>query len=91
MSRKKITVIGAGNVGASVAAYASAQELGDVVLVDILGRSPPGQRTRHVRNHAGPGCRHARGPEPDDYDTTAQQRCHHHYRGDCAQARNEPR
>ncbi len=36
VARKKITVIGAGNVGASVAAYASAQELGDVVLVDIL-------------------------------------------------------
>ncbi len=36
MARKKITVIGAGNVGASVAAYASAQELGDVVLVDIV-------------------------------------------------------
>ncbi len=36
MSRKKITVVGAGNVGASVAAYASAQELGDVVLLDIL-------------------------------------------------------
>ncbi|MEW6349883.1 MAG: malate dehydrogenase [Thermodesulfobacteriota bacterium] len=36
MARKKITVVGAGNVGASVAAYASAQELGDVVLVDII-------------------------------------------------------
>jgi malate dehydrogenase len=40
MSRMKITVIGAGNVGASVAAYASAQELGDVVLVDILEGIP---------------------------------------------------
>ncbi len=35
MPRKKITVVGAGNVGASVAAYASAQELGDIVLLDI--------------------------------------------------------
>lgn len=43
MSRKKITVIGAGNVGASVAAYASAQELGDVVLVDILEGIPQGK------------------------------------------------
>ncbi|MFH1117003.1 MAG: malate dehydrogenase [Pseudomonadota bacterium] len=43
MSRKKITVIGAGNVGASVAAYASAQELGDVVLVDILDGVPQGK------------------------------------------------
>jgi len=43
MSRKKITVIGAGNVGASCAAYASAQELGDVVLVDILEGVPQGK------------------------------------------------
>jgi malate dehydrogenase len=43
MARKKITVIGAGNVGASVAAYASAQELGDLVLVDILEGVPQGK------------------------------------------------
>lgn len=43
MGRKKITVIGAGNVGASAAAYASAQELGDVVLVDILEGIPQGK------------------------------------------------
>jgi malate dehydrogenase len=43
MARKKITVIGSGNVGASVAAYASAQELGDVVLVDILDGIPQGK------------------------------------------------
>ena len=43
MARKKITVVGAGNVGASVAAYASAQELGDVVLVDILEGVPQGK------------------------------------------------
>jgi malate dehydrogenase len=43
MPRKKITVVGAGNVGASVAAYASAQELGDVVLVDILEGIPEGK------------------------------------------------
>jgi malate dehydrogenase len=43
MARKKITVIGAGNVGASVAAYASQQELGDVFLVDILDGIPQGK------------------------------------------------
>lgn len=43
MPRKKITVIGAGNVGASVAAYASAQELGDIVLVDIVEGIPQGK------------------------------------------------
>jgi malate dehydrogenase len=43
MPRKKITIIGAGNVGASCAAYASAEELGDVVLVDILEGIPQGK------------------------------------------------
>ncbi len=43
MPRKKITVIGAGNVGASVAAYASVQELGDVVVVDIIEGIPQGK------------------------------------------------
>lgn len=43
MARKKITVIGAGNVGASVASYASGQELGDVLLVDILQGVPQGK------------------------------------------------
>ncbi len=43
MSKKKITVIGAGNVGASVAAYASAEELGNVVVVDILDGVPQGK------------------------------------------------
>lgn len=36
MARPKITVIGAGNVGASVAQQVLAQQLGDVVLVDVL-------------------------------------------------------
>ncbi|MHC4609520.1 MAG: malate dehydrogenase [Planctomycetota bacterium] len=35
MKRAKITVIGAGNVGASCAVWAAEKELGDVVLVDI--------------------------------------------------------
>src|SRR5437867_5980424 len=34
--RPKITVVGAGNVGASVAQYAVEKELGDVVLVDVV-------------------------------------------------------
>ncbi|MDP6602003.1 MAG: malate dehydrogenase [Phycisphaerales bacterium] len=35
MRRAKISVIGAGNVGASCAMWAAAKELGDIVLVDI--------------------------------------------------------
>ena len=35
MKRAKITVVGAGNIGASCAFWATAKELGDVVLLDI--------------------------------------------------------
>lgn len=35
MKRAKITIVGAGNVGASCAVWAAAKELGDVVLIDI--------------------------------------------------------
>jgi len=41
--RPKISVIGAGNVGATVAQYAVEKELGDVVLVDILEGIPQGK------------------------------------------------
>ena len=40
--RPKITVVGAGNVGASVAQYAVEKELGDVVLVDVVEGIPQG-------------------------------------------------
>ena len=35
MGRAKITIVGAGNVGATTAHWCAAAELGDVVLVDI--------------------------------------------------------
>ncbi len=35
MKRAKITIIGAGNVGASCAVWAASKELGDIVLLDI--------------------------------------------------------
>ena len=35
MKRAKITIIGAGNVGASCAVWAAEKELGDIVLIDI--------------------------------------------------------
>ncbi len=41
--QKKITVVGAGNVGASCALYLAQQELGDVVLVDIIEGVPQGK------------------------------------------------
>jgi len=36
MAHPKITIVGAGNVGASCALWAAARDLGDVVLVDIV-------------------------------------------------------
>jgi malate dehydrogenase len=41
--RPKITVVGAGNVGASVAQYAVERALGDVVLVDVIEGIPQGK------------------------------------------------
>lgn len=41
--RNKITVVGAGNVGATAAHWAAAKELGDVVLVDIVEGVPQGK------------------------------------------------
>jgi malate dehydrogenase len=43
MSRPKITVVGAGNVGATCAHWAAARELGDVVLIDVVEGMPQGK------------------------------------------------
>src|SRR4029434_5003720 len=43
MARPKITVVGAGNVGATAAQYAVERELGDVVLVDVIEGVPQGK------------------------------------------------
>jgi len=43
MGRKKITIVGAGNVGATAAHWAAEKELGDVVLVDIVEGMPQGK------------------------------------------------
>ncbi|MFQ5988543.1 MAG: malate dehydrogenase, partial [Candidatus Methylomirabilales bacterium] len=41
--RPKVTVVGAGNVGASVAQYTVERELADVVLVDVIEGLPQGK------------------------------------------------
>ena len=41
--RKKITIIGAGNVGATAAHWAAAKNLGDVVLLDVVEGIPQGK------------------------------------------------
>jgi len=41
--RKKVTVVGSGNVGATAAFLAAQRELGDIVLVDIVDGVPQGK------------------------------------------------
>ncbi|MBI3090875.1 MAG: malate dehydrogenase [Candidatus Tectomicrobia bacterium] len=41
--RKKITIVGAGNVGATTAHWIAAKELGDIVLVDVVDGIPQGK------------------------------------------------
>lgn len=43
LKRKKITVVGAGNVGATAAHWAAAKELGDIVLIDVVEGVPQGK------------------------------------------------
>ncbi len=43
MRRAKLTIVGAGNVGATCAHWAAAKELGDIVLVDIVEGLPQGK------------------------------------------------
>jgi malate dehydrogenase len=43
MARPKVTVVGAGNVGASVAQYVVERELADVVLTDVVEGLPQGK------------------------------------------------
>lgn len=43
IKRHKITIVGAGNVGATAAHWAAAKELGDVVLIDVIEGVPQGK------------------------------------------------
>ncbi len=43
MKRNKITVVGAGNVGATAAHWCAVKELGDIVLLDIIEGIPQGK------------------------------------------------
>ncbi|MEW6276014.1 MAG: malate dehydrogenase [Bacillota bacterium] len=43
MKRSKITIVGAGNVGATCAHWAAAKELADIVLIDVVEGIPQGK------------------------------------------------
>ena len=41
--RKKVTIVGAGNVGATSAHWIAAKELADIVLIDVVEGVPQGK------------------------------------------------
>src|SRR5579884_577674 len=43
MARKKVTIVGSGNVGATAAHWMAAKELADIVLIDIIEGVPQGK------------------------------------------------
>ncbi len=68
--RPKVTVVGAGNVGASVAQYTVEKELADVVLVDVIEGVPQGKALDLLE--AGPIHRYdSRLVGSNGYDETA--------------------
>ncbi|MCX7020116.1 MAG: malate dehydrogenase [Candidatus Sumerlaeota bacterium] len=68
--RHKITIVGAGNVGATAAHWAASMELGDIVLVDVVEGMPQGKGLDLLE--AGPiGLFDARIEGTNDYAATA--------------------
>jgi len=55
MRRAKISIIGAGNVGATAAHWAAAKELGDIVLLDVPELPDPKDPTKKIANTAPAG------------------------------------
>ncbi|RME41618.1 MAG: malate dehydrogenase [Planctomycetota bacterium] len=69
MRRAKITIVGAGNVGASCAVWAAQKELGDIVLIDIPDFADKTAGKALDLAQCGPGLRFdARIVGPADYD-----------------------
>ena len=64
MSHPLVTVIGAGNVGATTAQRIAEAGLADVVLVDIVEGLPQGKALDLARGGPGGGPRHARSRAP---------------------------
>ena len=56
MARKKIALIGAGNIGGTLAHLAAAKELGDIVLFDVVDGVPQGKALdTSLSAHTKPG------------------------------------
>lgn len=72
MARSKVTVVGAGNVGATCAHWIASREIADVVLIDVLEGPAKGKALDLFE--AAPVMKfdvHITGGGPNDYDLTA--------------------
>ena len=92
MARKKIALIGAGQIGGTLALLAGQKELGDIVLFDIPAgrRHRQGQGARHRPALAGRGLRRELHRLVQLQGHRRRRRRHRH-RGRAAQARHDPR
>ena len=92
MRRAKITIIGAGNVGATTAHWCAAAELGDIVLLDIpqTDDMPKGKALDLMQASPimGFDSQHHRH---DQLRRHGRQRRGRHHRRHCPQAGHEPR
>ena len=92
MARKKIALIGAGNIGGELAMLAARRELGDVVLLDIPDKEGVAKGKALDLMQAGAGRRLRR-----QHHRHLELRRHrrrdgrHRHRRRAAQARHEPR
>ena len=68
--RKKVTIVGAGNVGATAAHWIAAKELADVVLVDIVPNMPMGKSLDLLQSLSVEGA-DVRVGGANDYEATA--------------------
>ena len=87
---RKVTVVGAGNVGATLAQRVADRELADVVLIDIVEGMPQGKGLDMQESAPVEGS-DARIIGTNDYEDTAGIRRRRHHRRHRPQARHEPR
>ena len=90
MARNKIALIGAGQIGGTLAHLVGLKELGDVVLFDIAEGIPQGKALDIAESAPVDGFDAATRAR-SDYAAIAGRRRRHRHRRRAAQARHEPR
>ncbi len=87
--RRKVTVVGAGNVGANTAQKIAAKELADVVLVDVVEGVPQGKGLDMLESAPVEGY-DVRIVGTNGYDETARFGHHRYHGGLSTEAWHEP-